>query len=109
MLSIHLARKVGGVTVIEANACGTPVIATDVPGLRDAVVQERTGLLVPYGDVDALSNAVIRVLKDDGLRSRLSEEAISWARRFSWDESARALLDVIVEVMESKKTVIFGS
>ena len=56
-----------GVTVIEANACGTPVIATDVPGLRDAVVEGRTGLLVPYGDVDALSNAVIKVLKDDCL------------------------------------------
>ncbi len=97
-----------GVTVIEANACGTPVIATDVPGLRDAVVQGRTGLLVPYGDVDALSNAVIKILRDNGLRSRLSEEALLWAKRFSWDESAKGLLDVIREVIENRKKGSFS-
>ena len=42
-----------GLTVIEANALGTPVVATDAPGLRDSVDPDRTGFLVPDGDVDA--------------------------------------------------------
>ncbi|MGQ9602699.1 MAG: glycosyltransferase family 4 protein [bacterium] len=102
---VNTSSKEGwGVTVIEANACGTPVIASDVPGLRDAVVDGRTGLLVPYGDIDALSCAMIKVLKDHELRRRISEEAISWAKRFSWDESARAMIDVIREVIENRGT-----
>src|SRR5262249_41256318 len=42
-----------GLTVLEAAACGTPAVATDVPGLRDAVRNGETGLLVPSGDVAA--------------------------------------------------------
>jgi glycosyltransferase involved in cell wall biosynthesis len=84
-----------GVTVIESNACGTPVIASDVPGLKDAVVDGKTGLLVTYGDVEAFAERIVEVLKDEPLRMKLSQEAIAWARRFNWDDSADAILDVI--------------
>jgi glycosyltransferase involved in cell wall biosynthesis len=88
-----------GVTVIEANACGTPVIASDVPGLRDAVVDGRTGFLVPYGDVDALAGRICEVLEDGALRRQLTDQAVDWAKRFSWDESADAILRVIEQVI----------
>ena len=43
-----------GISNVEASACGTPTIAADSPGLRESVIQEETGLLVPYGDHQAL-------------------------------------------------------
>ena len=54
--------------MIEANALGTSGVAYDVAGLRDSVRNGETGLLVPDGDVEALANAIIKVLSDDGLR-----------------------------------------
>lgn len=87
-----------GVTVIEANACGTPVIASDVPGLRDAIVDGETGLLVPYGDVKTLARRLIDVLRDEGLRESLAEGALKWAGTFSWDASAEGILDEIRKV-----------
>jgi glycosyltransferase involved in cell wall biosynthesis len=95
-LSANPSPKEGwGVTVIEANACGTPVIASRVPGLRDAVVDGETGVLVEYGREEELAREMIRLLGDDEARRRLSEGAVAWARRFSWDESARAMLSVL--------------
>jgi glycosyltransferase involved in cell wall biosynthesis len=77
-----------GLTVIEANACGTPVIATAVPGLQDSVRDGETGLLVPPRDEAALAAAMVRVLGDAALRERLARGAREWAARFSWDAAA---------------------
>jgi glycosyltransferase involved in cell wall biosynthesis len=79
------AKEGWGLTIQEGNACGTPSVASDVPGLRDAIRHEETGLLVPYGDPAALAAAVVRVLTDPGLRSRLSAGGLAWARSFDWD------------------------
>lgn len=80
-----------GVTTIEANACGTPVIASDVPGLRDAVRHGETGLLFPYGDHMELARLVLRLLGDDAFRSEMRENAIRWAGRFRWENSAEEM------------------
>jgi glycosyltransferase involved in cell wall biosynthesis len=77
-----------GITNLEAAACGTPTVASDSPGLRDSVVNEETGLLVPHGDVGALAGALRRVLEDAGLRHRLGVGARDFAAGFSWDRSA---------------------
>jgi glycosyltransferase involved in cell wall biosynthesis len=82
-----------GVTAIEANACGTPVVAFDVPGLREAIVDAETGLLVPEGG--DLSGAIVTVLTDASLRARLERGALARAQEFSWDRAADAMLDVI--------------
>jgi glycosyltransferase involved in cell wall biosynthesis len=81
-----------GVTVTEANACGTPVVASDVPGLRDAVVDGKTGLLVRQGDVGGFASAICRILGDEALRTALAREAVVWAGNFNWDRSANAIL-----------------
>jgi glycosyltransferase involved in cell wall biosynthesis len=91
-----------GVTVIEANACGTPVIASDVQGLRDAVVNGKTGFLVPFGDVGGMADRIVQVLEDGDLRKRLSEQAIAHAHRFNWDDSADAILGIIEAVITGR-------
>jgi len=88
-----------GITVIEANALGVPVVATDAPGLRDAVRHDETGLLVadaaPEVFTERLAAAVERLLSDETLLARLSSKALAWSRRFDWDSSARRMAEVI--------------
>ena len=84
-----------GITVIEANACGVPVVATRVPGLRDAVVDGETGLLVPLGDREAMARALIGLLRDRSARDRLAGNAVTRARRYTWENTARQTLRVI--------------
>lgn len=94
------AKEGWGLTVMEANACGAPVIASDVPGLRDSVLHERTGLLYEYGNVEELAEKMILLLRDDILCSRLSGEAIRWAKSFDWERSADAMLDMLKSAVE---------
>ena len=61
--------------VMEAAAMGVPAVATDVKGNREAIEVETTGLLVPLGDVPALSAAILRILEDHELAARMSREA----------------------------------
>lgn len=84
-----------GLTVIESNRVGTPVVASDVPGLRDSVRDGETGLLAPYGDVDAFAAAIGRLLEDDALAHRMSSAALAWSRHFDWDRAAREMGEAI--------------
>ena len=78
-----------GLTVIEANACGAPVVASRSPGLVESVQDQETGLLVPHGDVEALAEATVRILRDRGLRLRLAEGGLRWAHTFTWERCYR--------------------
>ena len=82
------AKEGWGLTNLEAGACATPTVGSDVPGVRDSVRHDRTGLLVPHGDVAALAAALERVLTDDALRARLGDGARAFAREFSWERAA---------------------
>jgi glycosyltransferase involved in cell wall biosynthesis len=85
-----------GLTVVEAGACGTAVVAADSPGLRDSVRRDVTGLLVRFGDTSRLAEALVRVLDDPALRARLAASGIEWARRFTWPDSAARSLDALL-------------
>ncbi|MFD5945445.1 glycosyltransferase family 4 protein [Streptomyces collinus] len=87
-----------GLTVIEANSMGTPAVAFDVPGLRDAVREGYNGWLVPDGVplADALDSALTE-LSDAGARDRAARRCRAWSGRFSWDDSAERLAQVILE------------
>lgn len=80
-----------GISILEASACGTPTIASDSPGLRDAVVAGETGILVPHGDVAALSEAISRMLTNPGERERMGRAARVFSEAFTWHRSARAM------------------
>ncbi|MFH1051041.1 MAG: glycosyltransferase family 4 protein [bacterium] len=101
--AVNTSMKEGwGITNIEANACGTPVISADVPGLRDSVLKDESGLLYEYGNIEQLTELLIKVLKDNSLREYLSEGAVRWAKTFSWAQSADLMLEKIEKVIKEK-------
>jgi glycosyltransferase involved in cell wall biosynthesis len=93
-----------GITAIEGNACGTPAIAHDVSGLREAIVDGESGLIVPEGG--DVASAIVAVLQDDILRARLERGALRRAELFSWDKTAR---DMFLEIMRAIVGIDFRS
>lgn len=91
-----------GIVNVEANACGTPAIAADSPGLRDSVRHGDNGLLYPYADIDTLTGHLLSVLRDKDLRKRLEHGAIEFARSLSWDDTAATTLSVLEEVVAAR-------
>jgi len=91
-----------GLTNIEANACGTPVIASNVPGLKDSVIDGKTGLLFEYGNVQELSECMARILSDREYRENLIRGGVSWAGSFSWDDTATSTLELMVRIVEER-------
>jgi glycosyltransferase involved in cell wall biosynthesis len=84
-----------GIVAIEANASGTPVIASNVPGLRDSVQHGRAGYLLPYGDVAAFSESILTIIRNRELRLNMEQNAKVWAGNFSWQKSGAEFLSVI--------------
>jgi glycosyltransferase involved in cell wall biosynthesis len=91
-----------GLTVVEANACGTAVVASRSPGLVDSVRDGETGLLVPHGDADALASALTRVLTDAPLRAGLEASGLAWANTFTWERCADEAFVVLERALGSK-------
>jgi glycosyltransferase involved in cell wall biosynthesis len=88
------AREGWGLVVTEANACRTPAIVYDVPGLRDSVRHEITGLVVSPNQVQ-LAAAMQRLTTEPGLRERLADQAQTWSSTFTFDNSARVAARVL--------------
>lgn len=91
-----------GITVIEANACGTPVVASQVKGLEDSVIHNKTGWLIPVRNIKELSNQLKHLLKHPTKIENARIEAIKWAENFSWDKSANTFLHVINHAISKK-------
>lgn len=87
-----------GITVIEANACKTPVIASRVSGLIDSVLENRTGLLVDSRDVISLAQAINLIFSNSRKRKMLENNAIVWGHSFRWEESAKKFTDLLYRV-----------
>lgn len=84
-----------GLVAIEAMACGTPVIASDVGGLRFTVVPEETGLLVPPHDTNAFAQAIRRMITDDLWVHKVRRQASARVQQnFSWTGVAIQLSDL---------------
>lgn len=99
-LAVNPSPKEGwGLTVIEANCCGVPVIAANSPGLRDSVVAGKTGLLYPYGDYQRLAELIIEVIQKNELRNYFSKECMTWAQQFDWERSAENMLSLIEKTL----------
>lgn len=80
-----------GLTVVEANACGLPVIASDRPGLKDSVKNESTGFLVEYGNVRGFAEKALLLLKDRDLWEGMSRAAIEHAGMLSWERTVEEM------------------
>jgi glycosyltransferase involved in cell wall biosynthesis len=81
-------REGWGLVVTESNAMGTPVIAYNVPGLRDSVKDRETGVLLKDNSPESLAHAALSLLKDRALLRKYSENALAFSRQFNWDDTA---------------------
>jgi glycosyltransferase involved in cell wall biosynthesis len=73
-------------SILEAFACGLPVVTTDAGGIPDFVEDGRTALIVPRGDPGAIAAAALRLLDDDGLALRLSRGGSQESRKYTWEQ-----------------------
>ncbi len=83
-----------GLVALEAQACGTPVVAAGVGGLRTAVADGVSGLLVDGHDPADYAVALHQLLSDDDLRSSMGDKAVDHAESFGWDVTAERTLEV---------------
>ena len=93
-----------GLVALEAQACGTPVVATAVGGLRTAVADGISGSLVDGHDPRAWSATILRLLLEPQRRLLLSMGAVEHASHFGWDVTARGILDVYDQVLSRGKS-----
>jgi glycosyltransferase involved in cell wall biosynthesis len=91
-----------GLTIIESNALGTPVVATDTDGLRDSVRDGQTGFLVASRDVESFQARIRELLENDELALRMSRRALDWSSTFNWDTSAEEVEAAIQDARLSR-------
>jgi len=96
------AKEGWGLTVIEANACGTVCVASNVQGLRESVMDNETGFLFDYGNIRQLAEKIFLVLKNETLRLRFEMNALQWAKKFNWEHSADAVIETLESAMSRK-------
>jgi len=88
-----------GITLLESMACETPVVCSDIYGFRDVVKHEREALMVQSGDIDDLSDALVRLLDDETLRARLGKRGRQEAEQYSWAKVTETVLDIYTAVL----------
>jgi glycosyltransferase involved in cell wall biosynthesis len=88
-----------GISNLEAAACGTPVVATNSPGIRESVIDGETGFLVPKDDPHAMAAAMRGVVVSPNLVEVLGAAARRFAETFTWDRAARDTLSHLEEVV----------
>lgn len=92
-----------GLVAVESLACGTPVVATRVGGLRSIVRDGETGLLVPWRDADLFAERLRRVLTDTQLRIQLATNARDSVLEFGWDRIAQEHLALYTETRAARQ------
>ena len=89
-----------GLTVIESNSCGTPVIANNAPGLRDSVQHMKTGLLYEDGKAENLADSIIKLIDDTKLYTKLCENCRPWAEKFTWKKASKETFELLTKSLE---------
>jgi phosphatidylinositol alpha-1,6-mannosyltransferase len=89
-----------GIAYLEANAHGLPVVAGNVAGALDAVVEGETGLVVDPCDHVAVAEAIMSLLEDPAKAERLGRQGAERAKEFAWPKIAARVEDVLLEVAE---------
>ena len=91
-------RHTSPLKAFEAMAAGRPILASDLPSSREFLRHGENAWLVPPDDAGALTDGIIRLLRDDAVSERIARAAFEDAVAFSWDARARRLLDVFAEI-----------
>lgn len=88
-----------GLAALEAMACGTPVVASDVGGLSYLIDDGVTGFLVPEGNSEEFADKISLLLHDPALRSAMGKRGIEQAQEYSWSNIAERMIDLYADVM----------
>jgi glycosyltransferase involved in cell wall biosynthesis len=88
VLLVPSIREGWGISVIEANSVGTPAVGYSVPGLQDSILDGTTGFIVEPLNYVALAKAAMNILGNHSVWASLSDNAIQWSGKFSWDDSS---------------------
>ncbi|UCC30628.1 MAG: glycosyltransferase [Phycisphaerales bacterium] len=95
--------------LLEAMAARCPIVTTDVPGCRDLIEHETTGLVVPYGDTTALATAVLRLLHDRAAAKRLGERAAELVtQRWHIEQTFDAYADIYEAIVAGDHATVAG-
>jgi len=97
-----------GMVVLEAMACGLPVVASRVGGLASTVVHERTGLLVPVGDWHAFAQAIIRVLSVPALHEAFGHAGVQRAQTYAWPRVVERNIQLYQRLVRRQSTTSRG-
>jgi phosphatidylinositol alpha-mannosyltransferase len=92
-----------GITLLEAMACGTPIVCYDTPGFRGVVDHEEQALMTPPGDATALADALVRVLGDAALQARMGKAGQARASAFAWPRVAEQTLAVYDQLVNGRR------
>ena len=92
-----------GITNLEAAACGTPVVASNSPGIRESVHDGETGYLVPHGDAGAMASAMARLAGDANLVAALGAQARRFAETFTWERAAGETATHLYRVLAARR------
>jgi len=95
-----------GMVALEAMACGTPVIASQVGGLAFLVQDGITGFTIPNDDPDALCSRLTRLLSENDLRRQMGAAAAANAHNYAWASIARQMLDVYFSLLQGHEAFI---
>jgi glycosyltransferase involved in cell wall biosynthesis/O-antigen/teichoic acid export membrane protein len=96
-LLVPSVREGWGLVITEANAVGTPAVGYDVPGIRDAIRHERTGLLTKAGDPVELGRSAAELIAHHDRYAQMQIEAVRWGRCFTWDITAELFLEIVLD------------
>jgi len=88
-----------GLVALEAMACGTPVVATQVGGLQHLVQNGITGFTIPHNDPIALEEKLTQLVCQDELREQMKKNSVEYAQTFSWDVITPKIISVYKEAL----------
>lgn len=101
--SVLASPKEGwGISNLETAACGTPVIASNSPGIRESVVDGRTGFLVPGADPRTMASAMKRLADSRALVTGMGKAGRAFSEQFTWEKSARQTISHLESVAFAK-------
>ncbi len=91
-------REGWGMVVIEAASVGTPTVAFNVPGLRDSIIDGKTGILSKEHFVDSLADEIVKLVENEKRYIKISQNAIVWSRNFSWNKATKLSTDLVNKI-----------
>jgi glycosyltransferase involved in cell wall biosynthesis len=92
-----------GISIVEAMACGTVPVITNLPASQIISDGGKAGLLYPVGDKNALRDQLMKLAADARLRSELAEKAVKRAENFTWKESTRKVVELYERLLKERR------